>query len=544
MKRLLLFISLSLFTLAAFSQRQERVQIYYDENWKGSSSPSKAAFYRVFMYDHQSGKIVGKVIDYYVTGQMYSEIEGALYIDTNDDSKSIFTGYRRGFYTNGNKLYECEYKNGKLQGSYLVYYPDGKPYRLSIYSNGKRDQVYLEWNKDGTLFCRYYENFSSDMVIREWVSWNDYNITTGKTKEGLLVKNRSGGGYGSVTEIPLDFEGTFSIRTDIDFKKGNRRDLHGLIWGFEDWNNFRYFLIDVKGAYIIGATIKGEDYPIRSGDSRFINKNRNTLSFIRYGRKCDYLINGQKVFSGDFYEYDGYLYGFYTAGKNEVLFKNLVAWQPITERDWHPTGSGIFIDNRGYIATNHHVIKDAREIQVQFIRDGQLQKFKAEVVKSDSQNDLAVLKIVDNSFKPFVNIPYNFKTTESDVGTSVFALGYPKVYLLGEEVKFTEGSISSRTGAYGSLCYQLSVPLQPGNSGGPLFDSDGNLVGINTFKLSHIYPDLENVTFAVKSSYLKSLVETLPMSLMLPSDKTIANKTKTEKIKILTDYVVQINTKK
>jgi S1-C subfamily serine protease len=66
------------------------------------------------------------------------------------------------------------------------------------------------------------------------------------------------------------------------------------------------------------------------------------------------------------------------------------------------------------------------------------------------------------------------------VGSNVFALGYPMALsLMGEEVKFTDGKISSKTGFQGDITtYQISVPIQPGNSGGPLFDYDGNIVGI------------------------------------------------------------------
>ena len=122
----------------------------------------------------------------------------------------------------------------------------------------------------------------------------------------------------------------------------------------------------------------------------------------------------------------------------------------------------------------------------------------------------------------------------------MFALGYPMADIMGQEVKFTDGKISARTGIQGdATVYQISVPIQPGNSGGPLFDYDGNLVGITSSGLNR---DLqtENVNYAIKSSYLNALIDVLPIRLNIPNDITIRNKSLTEKIKILDDYVALI----
>ena len=113
--------------------------------------------------------------------------------------------------------------------------------------------------------------------------------------------------------------------------------------------------------------------------------------------------------------------------------------------------------------------------------------------------------------------------------------------LMGTEIKFTDGKISSKTGIQGDITtYQISVPIQPGNSGGPLFDYDGNLIGITSSGVNRELDITENVNYAIKSSYLKNIVDVLDYKLTLPKDRLIANKTLTEKIKILSDYVVLI----
>ena len=211
--------------------------------------------------------------------------------------------------------------------------------------------------------------------------------------------------------------------------------------------------------------------------------------------------------------------------------------------NWTGTGTGVFIDKRGYFATNFHVVENAREVEIEFYRNGQLQIHKAELVKEDKKNDLAILKISDEDFEIFDAIPYNYSTNVADVGEEVFALGYPMALtLMGKDIKFTDGKVSSRTGFDGDIAnYQTTTPLQPGNSGGPLFDYNGNLIGINT---SHLTPDVaDNVSYSIKSSYLKNLVDVLPVNILLPDNKKLVDLKLTEKIKILSDYVVLIKIK-
>jgi S1-C subfamily serine protease len=206
--------------------------------------------------------------------------------------------------------------------------------------------------------------------------------------------------------------------------------------------------------------------------------------------------------------------------------------------NWKSSGTGFFIDKKGYLATNFHVVKDAKTIEI--VYNGK--PFKATVEVSDEQNDLAILKIDDNSFVPLTTLNYNFKTESSDVGTSVFALGFPMTQIMGEEIKFTDGKINAKSGYKGEIStYQISVPIHPGNSGGPLFDNDGNLVGITSSGLDKSLTD--NVNYAIKTKYLNLLIEEINDKIELP--KTVLSKTTllTEKIKSLSNYVVYIKVK-
>lgn len=208
--------------------------------------------------------------------------------------------------------------------------------------------------------------------------------------------------------------------------------------------------------------------------------------------------------------------------------------------DYTSSGSGIILNTKGYIATNYHVVKDAKSILIQLTQNGKKIKYNAKVVVSDKTNDLSILQITDTDFKGFGAIPFAVKNTISDVGTNVFAMGYPMSSYLGEEVKVTDGLISSKTGYQGDIVtYQISVPIQPGNSGGPLFDKQGNLIGITNAGI----PSAENVGYAIKTSYLKNLIDVAPESITLPTINTISKISFTEKIKILSKFVVFIKVK-
>ena len=211
--------------------------------------------------------------------------------------------------------------------------------------------------------------------------------------------------------------------------------------------------------------------------------------------------------------------------------------------EWAGNGSGVIISKSGHVITNHHVIEDAEDIEVEFMLDNELQKFNAEVVQVDKTNDLAVLKIFDMNFDGVSEPPYNFKFRGSDVGTKVYAFGYPMALsIMGKEIKVTDGMISSKTGFDGNITtYQITAPIQGGNSGGPLFDEQANLIGINS---SGIRKDIaDNVAYSIKTSYVSNLLDVLPKSIELPSSTKLKSLPLTEQIKEISKYVVLVKVK-
>ena len=207
----------------------------------------------------------------------------------------------------------------------------------------------------------------------------------------------------------------------------------------------------------------------------------------------------------------------------------------VNSQEW--SGSGFALKD-GFIVTNYHVIENAESIWIHGIKGDFPTKYSAKVVATDKFNDIALLKVSDSNFTGFGTIPYNVKTSVSDVGEDIFVLGYPLTSTMGEEIKLTTGVISSRTGFQGDVSlYQISAPIQPGNSGGPLFDYKGNLVGIVSSK--HI--GTENVGYAIKTSYLRNLIESTVSKNILPTNAQTATLPLTEKIKVLKNFVFMIS---
>ncbi len=200
------------------------------------------------------------------------------------------------------------------------------------------------------------------------------------------------------------------------------------------------------------------------------------------------------------------------------------------------TGSGVFVSDK-IVVTNNHLITQANKIEV-IIKDGyNVATYSAEILATDKTNDLALLNIGDSAFSGIGELPYAILTRTRDVGTSIFTMGYPMADYMGEEVKITDGIINSKTGYDGDIVtYQISAPIQPGSSGGPLFDKSGYLIGITNAGIMKA----QNVGYAIKSSYLCNLIESAPVTITMPENNTIKEGDLTDQVKKLAKYVVFI----
>ena len=200
------------------------------------------------------------------------------------------------------------------------------------------------------------------------------------------------------------------------------------------------------------------------------------------------------------------------------------------------SGSAIAIA-RYYLATNYHVVEDASSLVITGVNGNLRKEYVVEVVATDKTNDLAICKVIDNDFDGFEAIQFGFNTETVDVGTEVFVLGYPMTNYMGEELKLTTGVISSKSGYKGDVSlYQISAPVQPGNSGGPIFNNNGDLIGIVNAKLK----GAENVGYAIKLSYLRNLIESCNERIDYNNTNQLFGTSLAEKVKNITPFVLMI----
>ena len=156
-------------------------------------------------------------------------------------------------------------------------------------------------------------------------------------------------------------------------------------------------------------------------------------------------------------------------------------------------GSGFFVDTRGYIVTNYHVIDGATAAQVK-MTNGNI--YPIRIVGIQKNADIAILKIDET-------VPRLRFGSSNDVrvGEKAIALGNPG----GLDFTVTQGIVSAtnRRDAKSNEYVQIDVPINPGNSGGPLVDSQGNVIGVNTLKLS----GFEGLGFALEADLVKEIAD-------------------------------------
>lgn len=213
------------------------------------------------------------------------------------------------------------------------------------------------------------------------------------------------------------------------------------------------------------------------------------------------------------------------------------------------TGSGFLISNSGLIVTNYHVISEGTQYKIAF----PIKKItkNAKLLLKDVQNDIAILEIENFSFKDIsvLNIPFNIADNNSiNVGQEVFTLGFPLGDIMGTTPRLATGTINSLYGIEDDpRLYQISNPIQPGNSGGALFNRKGELVGICVSGLNAKYfyekqgiiP--QNMNFAIKASYIQNLIGMMSDSdEIIKRPNTLKNSSLEEQIKQLNPFIVQI----
>ena len=230
-------------------------------------------------------------------------------------------------------------------------------------------------------------------------------------------------------------------------------------------------------------------------------------------------------------EHDSVLRGSISTAKGPYDLVLLRVWPKVT--DQAPTsasehaeksGTGFLLTHSGLIATNWHVVSGAKRIAVTF--HGWKDSASADLVVRDTANDLAIIRVSDSTKLADLcrQLPFQLISAKDvALGQRVSTIGYPLSPLLGSDPKFSEGVISSKSGFQDDpRWFQISAAIQPGSSGSPLFDDNGNIVAVvvasldaaKAFQLTNAIP--QNVNWAIKSDYLLNLAGMIP-DVTLPS---------------------------
>jgi hypothetical protein len=166
-----------------------------------------------------------------------------------------------------------------------------------------------------------------------------------------------------------------------------------------------------------------------------------------------------------------------------IFFTHSADGQPLLS-----SGSGFFVSVEGHVLTNDHVIENCSTMKIELTGS---EAMNATVAARDRTNDLALLRSSKRS-----SVVPKF-SHQARVGQRIFVFGFPLTGFLSSSGNFTEGLITALTGPRDdSRLLQVSAAVQPGNSGGPLFDAFGNILGVIVGKIDA----LQNVNFAIKSS--------------------------------------------
>ncbi|MEI8058942.1 MAG: serine protease [Ferruginibacter sp.] len=193
-------------------------------------------------------------------------------------------------------------------------------------------------------------------------------------------------------------------------------------------------------------------------------------------------------------------------------------------------GTGFLIDCNGYLITNAHVLQGKTIIAT----NNKGQQFLAKLCMKDEVRDIAVLKIDDKDFKAYASLPYKINKTVN-LAEPIFTMGYPK-----DQIVYGEGYLSSETGYKSdTLTYQISIAADHGNSGGPILNKNGDVIGILTDKSEN------GAVFAVKSLYIFKAVDNLKKDdqfsdIKLAANNTIKNLGREQQVKKVNDCVFLI----
>lgn len=297
-------------------------------------------------------------------------------------------------------------------------------------------------------------------------------------------------------------------------------------------NDGNYVLVYLGGYDVLNKLLLGMwDMPRiwRTGDIyAYLNKTENSNIF----RTTYYTSNKAPIDKGLFKFESGNLRCYYPNGMD--ILRKVYPDTSIYE-DFIGTMTGFAVTNNRILSCYHGLDEKDAKIFIKGVNNDFTKKYEAEIENFDKVKDIAVIKLKDESVS-LGDIPFAQNIAEKSTGDAVYVLGYPMSLIMGEEIKLTDGLISSRSGYAGDITtYQISAPVQSGNSGAPVLDKNGSLVGmvnsgiktadnvgyavkiklINDFMTENGYPSLKEASADNEKPQLSSIIESVKNSIYI-----------------------------
>ena len=192
------------------------------------------------------------------------------------------------------------------------------------------------------------------------------------------------------------------------------------------------------------------------------------------------------------------------------------------------SGSGFIVSKLGHIITNNHVINGCSDLKIIW----QGKKFSGTILHKDKVNDLALIKA---DFMP--SLVFAISNKDAELIQDIYVAGYPFGNQISNSIKVTKGIVSSLSGiADNSSHIQIDAALQSGNSGGPIVDDKGNIVGVAVAKLDWAYMVKrfgqlpEDTNFAIKSSVLRSFMKSVGLNIIEGNKENVSIKVLANKL--------------
>ena len=336
--------------------------------------------------------------------------------------------------------------------------------------------------RDGFYYTTFEEDFSNDKNIRLWDE--KFPLSEGAFKEGkgYSISTTEKALYKKIIPIFDSFHNGYSFSIQLNMEAGDKNTMHGIVYNYIDSETYSCFGINASGNFcVFNVEDSKVSYEIQNKKEESINENRksNMLSILKIDGIISFKINENTIYTTKNITNEASAFGIFTDGGKKDIIVSQVSMTYLTDymqRIQESTlgsdgalksGTAFMIDERGYMITNEHVIKDSRYVEVEFTWEGKTKTFPAKVVYKDAETDLAILRIISNDFKTNGALPFSILKDNVLVGSEVFTLGYPEaLIIMGKEVKFTDGKISALSGIKNNkMVYQTTIPARGGNSG-------------------------------------------------------------------------------